>query len=183
MVIIPQLSRWRPLGARSQLALCPLPPPLPSAECSQRCPGAPTPCEGDQELAYDPQTLSSNHSFNQFLLVPYAWRPLVCSNHSVDARLPPFQTLQQSQCSQLDLACQHGSLVWRSKKIGTGVIYCDAFLARDARSQVVNGLALKQHQLNGNGALGQNLLEWGCQLSPAVSSLQLCLASWGFQGL
>ena len=36
------------------------------------------------------------------------------------------------------------------------VIYCDAFLAEDAGSQAVNGLlALKQHQLNGNGLDGR----------------------------
>ena len=46
--------------------------------------------------------------------------------------------------------------IWRSKKINSRVIYCDAFLAEDAGSQAVNGLlALKQHQLNGNGLDGR----------------------------
>ena len=46
--------------------------------------------------------------------------------------------------------------IWRSKKINSRVIYCDALLAEDAGSQAVNGLlALKQHQLNGNGLDGR----------------------------
>ena len=43
-------------------------------------------------------------------------------------------------CDQADLGKEPGSLGCRSKKIKRRVIYCDAFLAKDARSQVVNGL-------------------------------------------
>ena len=158
-IIFRQISCLRLLGARLQLALwASVPSGLP---CAAGAVLGATQGWGWSGISIQPtltlRTISSNHSFNQFH--PAVSWPASGVDSSCSWNFHSSLTLHQREEHTIILtlaATAWDPGIWRSKKINSRVIYCDALLAEDAGSQAVNGLlALKQHQLNGNGLDGR----------------------------